>query len=99
MIKNDTDSKCRFYDKFKETLDRLVSGQPIITPYQYLLRYYTMGQYIHWKIFQHYNAPYAKNWYKHKPQKVPETEKATILWNFPIHTHRAIQVNKLDITV
>ena len=34
------------------------------------------GQYIHWKICQHYNAPYAKNWYEHKPEKVVETESA-----------------------
>ena len=58
-----------------------------------------MGQYIHWKICQHYNAPYAKNWYKHKPQKVVETESATILWNFSIHTDRTIQGNKPDITI
>ena len=36
------------------------------------------------------NAPYAKNWYKYKPQKVVQTESATILWNFSIHTDRTI---------
>ena len=46
-----------------------------------------------------YNAPYAKNWYEHKPQKVIEAEIATILWDFSIHTDRTIQVNKPDITI
>ena len=53
-----------------------------------------MGQSSHWKICQHYNAPYAKNWLEHKPQKV-----ATILWDFPIHTDRTLQENKPDITI
>ena len=45
------------------------------------------------------NAPYAKNWYEHKPHKVVETESATILWDFPIHTDKKIQANKPDITI
>ena len=48
---------------------------------------------------QHYNAPYAKNWYEQKPQKVVETESGTILWDFPIHTDRTIQENKPDISI
>ena len=35
----------------------------------------------------------------HKPQKVVETESATILWEYPIHTGRTIQANKPDITI
>ena len=58
-----------------------------------------MGQYIYWKICQHYKAPYAKNWYKHKPQKVAETESTAILWDFSIHTDRTIQANKPDMTM
>ena len=58
-----------------------------------------MGQYIPWKVCQHYNAPYAKNWYQHKPQKVVETERATILWDYPIHTNGTIQARKPDITI
>ena len=56
-------------------------------------------QYIHWKRCQYYNAPYAKNWYKHKPQKVVQTESATILWDFSIHTDRTVLANKPDITI
>ena len=58
-----------------------------------------VGQCIHRKICQHYNAPYAKNWYKHKPQKVLQTESARILWDFSIHTDRTIQANKPEITI
>ena len=82
--------KCRFH---------LVSGCPLITTNEYLQRHDRVGQYIYWKIYQHYNAPYAKNWYEHTPQKVVETESATILRDFPIHTDRTIQENKPDITI
>ena len=97
IIKNDP--KCRFCVKFEETVDQLVSGCPIMTPNEYLERHDKVGQYIHWKTSQHYNAPYAKNWYEHKPQKVVEAESATILWDFSIHRDRTIQANKPDITI
>ena len=74
--------KYRFCKKFEETVDHLVSGSPLMTPNEYLQRLDRVGQYNHWKICQHYNAPYAKNWYKHEPQKVVETESRTILWDF-----------------
>ena len=70
-----------------------------MTPNGYLQRHDRVGQYIHWEICQHYNAPYAKNWYEHKPQGFVETGSATILWDFSIHTGRTIQANKPDINI
>ena len=58
-----------------------------------------MGQYLYWKICQYYNAPYAKNWYEPKSQKVAETESATVLCDFCIHTDRTIQANRPDIAI
>ena len=63
-------------------------------PNKYLQRHERLRQYIHWKICQDYNAQYAKNWYEHKPQKIVETEIATILWDFSIHTDRTIEAEK-----
>ena len=86
-------------DKLHETVDHLVSRCPIMTLYEYLQWHDRVGQYIPWKVCQHYNAPYAKNWYQHKPQKVVETERATILWDYPTHTNGTIQARKPDITI
>ena len=61
---------------------------------EYLQRYDRVGQYIHWKTCQYYHAPYAKNWYKDKLQKVVETESATILWDFSIHASRTMQASQ-----
>ena len=97
IIKNRAHPKCWFFEKFEETVDHLVSGCPIMNPNEYLQRHGRVRQYIHWKICQHYNAPYAKNWYEQKPQIVVETESATILWD--IHTDRTKQANKSYITI
>ena len=70
-----------------------------MTPNDYVQRHDRVGQDIHWKMCQHYNASYAKNWQKHKLQKVVETESATTLWDFFIHTDRTMQANKPDITM
>ena len=72
IIKNAANPKCWFCEKFQETVDHLVSRCPIMTTNEYLQRHDRVGQYIHWKICQHYNAPNAKNCYEHKPQKVVE---------------------------
>ena len=61
IIKNGAHQKSRFCKKFEETVDHLGSGCRIMTPDKYLQRHDIVGQYIHWKIHQHYNAPYAKN--------------------------------------
>ena len=51
IIKNGADPKCRFCDKFEETVDHLLSGCPIMTSNEYLQRHDRVGQYTHWKIF------------------------------------------------
>ena len=96
IIKNGADSKCCFCDKFEETVNHLLSRSPIITPNEYLQRHDRVGQYIHWKICWHYNVPYVKNWYEHKPQKLVEREGVTVLRDFLfIHTDQYKQINQI----
>ena len=99
IVKNGAEPKWHFCKKFEEAVVHLVSGCPIMTPNEYLQRHDRVGQYLHWKICQHYNEPYAKNWYEYKPQKAAEIESATILQGFSIHTDRTIRTNKPDITI
>ena len=58
-----------------------------------------MGQYLHWRICQHYNAPYAEHWYEHHPEPVTEGNGVTILWDLTIHTDRSINANRPEIVV
>ena len=57
IIKNGADKKCQFYEKFEETVDHLVYGCSMITPNEYLQRYDSLGQYIHWETFYHRSEP------------------------------------------
>ena len=61
LIKNVADPKCRLCEKFEETVDHLVSRCSKMTPNEYVQRHDRLEQYIHWKLCQHYNAPYTKN--------------------------------------
>ena len=79
VIKNGADPKCWFCYKFEQTVTHLVSGCPIMTPNEHLQKHDRVGQYIYWKIWQHNDVPYGDNWYKHKTQKVAETESVKIL--------------------
>ena len=74
----------------------LVSSCPVIRPTEYKNRHERVSQYIHWKICQHYKAPYLKNWYEHKPEPIVKAESATIFWNF---ADRKIEANKSGISI
>ena len=62
-------------------------------------RHNRVGQYIHWKICDHYNIKTPDKWYEHKPLPVVDNPKVTILWDFPIRTDRTVQANRLDIAI
>ena len=45
------------------------------------------------------NTETLEKWYEHKPLRVVDTPKVTILWGFPIRTDRTIQDNRPDIVM
>ena len=99
IIKNGADPKCQFCEKCEETVDHLVSGCPIKAPNQYLQRHDRVGQYIQRKIYQHYNAPYAKNRFEYTDISHRKLQKWKVQWDFSIHTDKTKQANKPDITI
>ena len=99
IVKYGTDPKCRFCDQYDQTIEHLVSECSILTPTEYKNRHDRVGQYLHWKICEHYNTPHAEKLYEHKTQAIVEGEYTTILWNFPINTDRTIQANRPDIVI
>ena len=86
-------------DKNNKTIDRLVSGCLMLAPTEYLNRHDRLGQYIHWCLCKNVCLPNERNWCEHKPPKVIENKNPTILWDFDIHTDRAIQTNRPRIVV
>lgn len=99
ILHNGADPKCRFCDERIETIDHLVSGCSILTPGEYKNRHDRVGQYLHWKMCNHFSIKTQSDWYKHHPEPVTEGKDVTILWDFPIQTDRTIQANRPDIVI
>ena len=74
-------------------------GALFLPPNEYTNRHNRAGQYIHWKICDHYGIETPDKWYEYKPLPVLYTPKRTILWDFPIRTDRTIQANRPDIVI
>ena len=58
-----------------------------------------LAKLVHWNMCRRYGIQYAKNWYEHNAEKVPENDKAQIPWNFNIQTDHVIQARRPDIVV
>ena len=81
-------------DQYDETVDHLVSSCPVICPTEYKNRHDRVGQYIHWKVCQHYKARHHKTG-MNRNQNLLLKQSATILWDFAIK----IYTIKPDITI
>ena len=99
IMTDGTGSRYRICEDKLEATDHLVAGYPILAPKEYKERHDKMGQYLHWRTCQHYNAPYAEHWYEHHPAPVTEGNGVTILWDFTMHTDRSVEANWSDIIV
>ena len=97
ILHNGAEPRCRLCNTSTKTVDHLISGCTILAANEYTNRHNLVGQYIHWKICNHYNIETPNKWYEHKPLPVVDTPKVTILWDFPIRTDRIIQANWPDI--
>ena len=96
---NREDPKCRFCRTSTEIIDHLISGCNILAPNEHTNRHNRVGQYVHWKICNHYDIETPNKWYEHELLPFVDTPKVTILWNFPIRADRTIQVNRPDIVI
>ena len=99
ILHNGADPRCRFCKISSKTIDHLISGCTILAPNEYTNRHNRVGQYIHWKICNHYNIETPNKLCEHKPLPVVVTPEVTILWDFPIRTDRTIQANRADIVI
>ena len=99
ILHNGANPRCRFCNTNTETIDHLISGCTILAPNEYTNRHNRVGQYIHWKICNHYHIETPKKLYENKSLPIVDTPKVTIIWDFPIRTDRKAQANRPDIVV
>ena len=81
-------------------MEHVISGCQTLAADQYLNRHIQVAAQLHLDICRHYGIKVeAEYWYQHKPERVMENKKATILWDSPIITDRHVPCNKADIVI
>ena len=96
----ETDSKCRLWQQFDETIDRIISACPILAKEQYIKRHDRVCAQLHFNICKETAVQLDKNrWYGHAPESLETSQgrKVTILWNQQVQTDRTVPNNKPDI--
>jgi len=84
ILNTETDRKCRFCQKFDETIDHLISVFPILAKEQYIKRLDRVCAQLHFNICKEAGVQLdKKHWYEHVPNSVETSQggKVTILWN------------------
>jgi hypothetical protein len=99
IMKTGESSNCRLCNQHQETIDHIVAGCPTLAIKEYLIRHNKVATYIHWKICKYYDLKTTDAWYEHQTPPVVSNEKATVMWDFSIHTDRKINANRPDIVV
>ena len=77
--------------------NHIISGCPKLAMTEYVHRRNKVAAYVHWNICRNFDVKVPGKWYEHQPEPVIEHQKATILWDLPVHTEREIKANRPDI--
>ena len=100
VLNTETDSKCRLFQKFDETVDHIISACPILAKEQYIKRHDRVCAQLHFNICKKTWVKLDKKLqYELVPKSVETSQggKVTILWNQEVQTDRTIPNKKPDI--
>ena len=64
---------------------------------EYKGRHDNVARYTHWQLCGKRGLERANNWYEQKPERVVESVKSKILWDFTIQCDQKIEVRRPDI--
>ena len=71
--------------------------QAIVAPNEYKYRQNDVAKIAHWDMSKKCGLPAADKWYEHEPERVVDSDKAKLLWDFLIQTDHEIQSRRPDI--
>jgi hypothetical protein len=97
-LNTETDSKCRLWQQFDETIDHIISACPILAKEQYIKRHDRECTTTLQHMQENRDTIGQKHWYEHVPKSV-EKSKEVILWNQQLQTDRTIPNNKPHIII
>jgi len=63
----------------------------------YKKRHDVVGRRLHWYLCSQFGFSVVKEWWKHNPRSVEESDSVKLLWDFTIITDRTIHANRPDL--
>ena len=102
ILNTETDSKCRLCQQFDDTIDHIISTNPILVKEQYINRHDRVCAQLNFNICKETAVQLdRKQWYEHVPKSVETSQrgKVTILWIQQVQTDRTVPSNKPDIII
>ena len=102
ILSTETDSKCRLYQLFDESIDHIISACPILAKEQYIKRHDSVCAQLHLNTCKETGVQLdKKHSYEHVPISVETSQvgKVTISWNHQVQIDRTIPNNKPDIII
>ena len=88
ILKEETESKCRFCKQHEGTIDHLTLECPILAKNEYLMRHDKVCSHMHYSLCKTLGTETTYKWYTHMPKPVYEKGDVTVLWNQAVHTDR-----------
>ena len=97
--KTRVDSKCRMCLNADETVGHVVCECSKLALRKYKARHDSVAKAVHWNLCKKFDLECKEKWYEHEPEKVIESDKVKILWDFSIQTDHVIEHRRPDLVV
>lgn len=97
--KTRVDSKCRMCLNADETVGHVVCECSKLAQRDYKARHDSVAKAVHWNLCKKFDLECKEKWYEHEPEKVIESDKVKILWDFSIQTDHVIEHRRPDLVV
>ena len=92
-----SDPLCNLCGTNNETVAHIVSGCSTLVETSYKKCHDAVRCHLHCCLCLQFGFPVVKEWWKHNPKSVEESESVKLLWDFTITTNRTIHPNRPDL--
>ena len=78
-------------------MSHIISSCKMLAQNEYKHRHDKICSNVHWNLCKKFGFDFSDKWYQHRIDKVLESEKVKILWDFDMQTDRVIEHRRPDI--
>ena len=97
--KDGTQPSCRLCFHRDETIDHVLSGCKKLAQHDYKARHDKVAAALHWNLCKKFGFKHHKQWYNHHAEKVLESDKVKLLWDFHIQTDHTVEHCRPDLVL